>query len=274
MLLDALSRANSSSPQIASLLDAQPKTTSSRPAEKRAVGHYSVILTALSGLPAAARTLLSGLLEAANAGSASDAPAPAKALELPAEERLPSLVSRGSAYSDSDEAFGLAAHHAGLVLLHPFLSRFFEVVGIVASGERELPRRELPRAAALLAFLATGTEEALEHELTLVKSLLGLSPESPLPIADGLLRDTDRQEAEALLYAVIDHWSLLKSTSVEGLRSSFLQRRGLLRDAESGFRLQVESGPFDVLLSGLPWGIGIVKLPWMTRALFTEWVTP
>jgi hypothetical protein len=29
-----------------------------------------------------------------------------------------------------------------------------------------------------------------------------------------------------------------------------------------------------MLLAQLPWGIGTVKLPWMNKAIFTEWPTP
>ena len=36
--------------------------------------------------------------------------------------------------------------------------------------------------------------------------------------------------------------------------------------------LRVES--FDMLVGQLPWGIGIVKLPWMTKPIYTDWPTP
>jgi hypothetical protein len=55
---------------------------------------------------------------------------------------------------------------------------------------------------------------------------------------------------------------------------SFLQRRGLLRNIGSSWQLQVEPESFDLLLGKLPWGISIVRLPWMTRPIFTDWPTP
>jgi hypothetical protein len=79
---------------------------------------------------------------------------------------------------------------------------------------------------------------------------------------------------EALLSSVLEHWRVLKSTSARGLRGSFLQRPGLLREEAHGFRLQVEPAPFDMLLGQLPWGIATVQLPWMKRAIFTEWPAP
>lgn len=167
--------------------------------------------------------------------------------------------------------FGWRVHHAGLVLLHPFLSRFFESTAIKEAGNPMLAAGVLPRAAALLHLLAAGEEELFELELDFIKVLLGLPLDSPLPVSEGLLHASDREEVEALLSAVVGHWRALKSTSVRGLRSSFLQRPGLLREEEQGFRLQVETAPFDMLLGQLPWSVGTVKLPWMKKAIFTEW---
>jgi hypothetical protein len=164
--------------------------------------------------------------------------------------------------------------HAGLILLHPFLSRFFESTAVKEAGERELFSGELPRAAALLHGLATGEDEVFEMDIDFIKVLLGLGLEAQLPVSEGLLSATDREEVEALLSAVIGHWRALKSTSARGLRGSFLQRRGLLREDDQGYRLQVEPAPFDMLLGQLPWGISTVKLPWMKRAIFTDWPAP
>ena len=99
-------------------------------------------------------------------------------------------------------------------------------------------------------------------------------PDGASRIATGLLTEADREEADALLRAVIDHWRVLKSTSPKGLRTAFLARRGLLREEEHGWRLQVEPNAFDVLVAQLPWGLGIIKLPWVPKAIFTEWQTP
>ncbi|XXX81628.1 contractile injection system tape measure protein [Sorangium sp. So ce134] len=195
---------------------------------------------------------------AASAG----APAPLRSDPPPAPGRAP---------APEPEPFGLAASCAGLSLVHPFLARFFESAGVTRPDQAGLPESALPRAAALLYFLATGEEEAYEFELGFLKVLLGARPEAPLSVAAGLLTERDREEADGLLGAVIGHWRALKSTSVRGLRATFLTRRGLLREQGQGFRLRVEPAPFDVLLGQLPWGIGVVKLPWMKKPIFTEW---
>lgn len=171
-------------------------------------------------------------------------------------------------------ALGEPCASAGLVLVHPYLARFFRNVGVRREASGALAQRSLSRAAALLHLLATGEDEALEFELPVVKLLLGLTPRDPLVFASGLVTDADREEAEGLLRAVIEHWSALKKTSPRGLRATFLQRRGLLRERDEGWLLQLAPSGVDVLLAQLPWAVSVVRLPWMPRPLFVEWPTP
>jgi hypothetical protein len=96
----------------------------------------------------------------------------------------------------------------------------------------------------------------------------------PLSAAVPSPDEADKQEAQALLDAVREHWSALKGSGSESLRLSFLQRRGLLRRADAGWQLHLQSEPFDLLLSLLPWSLGLFKLPWMAEPLQVEWPTP
>jgi hypothetical protein len=207
---------------------------------------------------------------------APSAPPPSPAVQpprAPAAEPTPLLPPRApiAAPSAVVEPFGIPARHAGLILLHPFLARLFENARIKAPGRAPLDPPALPRAAALLHACAAGNDEPFEHDLAFIKILLGLASDDPLLVAGGLLSDADRQEIEDLLRAVIDHWTVLKRTSPQGLRATFLRRGGLVREEAQGFRLQVEPAGFDVLLPHLPWGIATVKLPWMAKPIFTEW---
>lgn len=161
--------------------------------------------------------------------------------------------------------------HTGLVILHSFIQPLFVNRGIIAPGAKEIAEPALPRAAALIHFMATGRTEIFEFELGFVKLLLGLTPETSLSVAEGLLDDADREEVEGLLDSAISYWSALKSTSRDGFRASFLQRKGLLRSESDGWRLQVERASFDMLLGHLPWGISIVKLPWMPKPIHVDW---
>jgi hypothetical protein len=42
-----------------------------------------------------------------------------------------------------------------------------------------------------------------------------------------------------------------------------------MRDGD--WLLQVEAKTVDILLNQLPWGISMIKLPWMQRMLWIEW---
>lgn len=173
--------------------------------------------------------------------------------------------------ASTDGEFPLFVNYAGLVLLHPFLSPFFEASGVKAANSKAIADAHIPRAAALLYFLATGQEELYEYELGFIKILLGLEPDTPILVGEGLIEESDRQEAEALLQSAINYWTVLKGTSVNGFRTSFLQRSGLLRNTENGRILQVEHQAFDLLLEHLPWSISVIKLSWMKYPLYTEW---
>jgi len=184
---------------------------------------------------------------------------------------VPSAMGRQSRPEVPVERFPLLVQQVGLILLHPYITRLFEHCGIKKAGSAGLEPIALGRAAALLHFMASGRGEPYEYELGLIKILLGLDPDRQLPVCSGLLTPDDREEAEALLSAVISHWSILKDTSIQGLRSTFIERQGLLRRDDNGWRLNVERKPYDILLDQIPWSIGVARLPWMPQAIFTEW---
>jgi len=162
---------------------------------------------------------------------------------------------------------GVFINSAGLVLLHPFLPRLFDALGIAADDRLVQPERAL----CLLHFLATGQRVAPEYELILPKLLCNVPLEAPV---DSRIELTAAEEAEALalLEAVVRNWDALGDTSPDGLRGTFLTRPGKLSRRDDGDDvLQVEARSFDILLDRLPWGIGMIKLPWMERILRVEW---
>lgn len=218
----------------------------------------------LPTLPAALPPQLRDLLAALNAPSALGPPPAA-----PAGPGAPMQVPQAA---DAP----LLAPLAGLVLLHPYLPRLLAGCGIVEERAREFPPAALPRACGLLHWLATGQDEAAEFDLPLVKLLLGAPPDRPLDLPPAAAGAPDRDEALALLATIPQHWRALRGTGVDGLRLSFLQRRGLLArsDGGGGWRLRVQGEPFDLLLASLPWSLGLVRLPWMTQVLQVEWEAP
>lgn len=174
-----------------------------------------------------------------------------------------------NAPSHPDAAEGIYIENAGLVLLHPFFPQFFSALKVVEGSTVTEPERAL----CLLHFLATGQPIAPEYQLVLPKILCNQPLTSPVdtPVQ---LTITEQVEAEALLNAVINHWNVLKSTSIDGLRGTFILRAGKLTLRDDGdWLLQVENQSFDILLNQLPWGFGAVKLPWMTSMLWVEWTS-
>ncbi|HEY5674905.1 MAG TPA: contractile injection system tape measure protein [Malonomonas sp.] len=163
----------------------------------------------------------------------------------------------------------VALDNAGLVLLWPYLPELFGKLDLLETGTDRQPRPK-PAAVLLLQQLVTGQPAAPEPQLALNKLLCGVSQQ--LPVARRLRRSKVWDaEIEALLTAVIRHWAVLKDTSVFGLRSSFLQRDGLLLETEQGWLLRVDRKVYDLLLDQLPWGLGMIKLSWMEKPLRVEW---
>lgn len=169
---------------------------------------------------------------------------------------------------------GLHIVHAGLIVVAPFLSMLFDRLNLVArpADPAKPTLRDPGTALALLHFLATGRDNPVDFELPLAKLLCGIPWEKAVPLPSQL-DPAIRQEAQQLLQSVVQHWAVLKDTSVEALRESFLQRPGKLsRTPRDEWLLQVEQRPFDMLLQQLPWSFQLTRLPWMPQVLHTEWV--
>lgn len=158
---------------------------------------------------------------------------------------------------------------AGLVLLHPFMSRLFEKTGYLKDGLfRSDEVRE--RAVCLLHYLSAGESEYPEPELLLPMHLC--SWPAGIPVNRFLtLSKYEKEECSRLLKSAIEHWQALKNTTPDGLRVNFLMRNGRLKKGEFGWTLHVEHKTHDVLLNKLPWGISLIKFKWMSEHLTIDW---
>ncbi|MBC6989574.1 contractile injection system tape measure protein [Hymenobacter sp. BT491] len=165
------------------------------------------------------------------------------------------------------ETEALYVEDAGLVLLHPFLPQFFATMGVAQARKLLQPARAL----FLLHYLATGAETAKEYELVLPKILCGLPVDMPVE-GNVELTEIEKAEANTLLEAVVRLWGALKNTSPDGLREAFLQRAGKLSRRNDDWLLQVEQRGHDLLLESLPWNIAVSQLPWMPSLLWTDWI--
>lgn len=168
----------------------------------------------------------------------------------------------------------IRVENAGIVMLWPFLSRYFELLGLLRAG-RFVDFDAQSRAVHLLHVLASNEIARHEAQLPLAKVMCGIVP--AVPLAPGADRPRDAREielSEGLLNGVKQNWDKLRGTSVEGLREAFLMRAGRMRRedvAESSWRLDVETKAYDVLLDTLPWNLSIVRLGWMTDLLTVHW---
>lgn len=164
----------------------------------------------------------------------------------------------------------IIVENAGLVLLHPFLNPLLETLEWVERGVFKSPEYA-GSAALLMQYMACGDEPVDEAMLPLNKILCGLTPEHFVDVTN-VPSATVKQEALAMLEAVVGHWKALKNTRVDGLRETFLRRTGNLQRNADGWTLQVEAKSLDILLNRLPWGISVVKLPWNRGLLNVSWI--
>ena len=169
-------------------------------------------------------------------------------------------------FSDSDEIY---IRNAGLILLWSFMNRFFVKIGLVQNNIF-INIMSAQRAALLLQYLVDNSTEIPEHILPLNKILCGIDLLEPID-TNLEITEPEKTECENLLSAVIQNWSILKNTSVEGLRKAFLQRNSILRVRDGSWLLQVERESYDILVDKIPWSIQVVKLPWMDNILYVEW---
>ncbi|WPV01755.1 contractile injection system tape measure protein [Mucilaginibacter sp. cycad4] len=172
-----------------------------------------------------------------------------------------------NSFNDTDKLY---IHHAGLILLWPFLSRFFSKLGLTTDNVFT-DRLDQYKACLLLQYLAMGPDsQPFEPFLPLNKLLCGMDLFEPVDIQMEIMQH-EFDEADHLLAAVIANAPMWKTLSVEGLRQAYLQREGILSTRDGNWLLQVKRETYDILVDRLPWSNQIVKLPWMDNLIFVEW---
>lgn len=164
----------------------------------------------------------------------------------------------------------LYADAAGLVLLHPFLPELFRMSDLWQT-EGWVSGQAQHTAVLLVTWLGYGHTDIPEYNLIIPKLLCGMPWEETLDISIPL-EDHHRQSGTELLEAVINHWSVLGKTSADGLREGFIMRRGKVEEKKDGWLITVEKKAQDVLMGKLPWGISMIRLPWMKdTGVYVDW---
>jgi hypothetical protein len=181
----------------------------------------------------------------------------------------PALQTKQENKQRKNEPDELYIDNAGLVILWPFLNHFFENLGLVQKGSF-LNDDSMQRAVALLQYLASEDPKPPEYLLPLNKLLCGMELEDVFYL-ETPLTETEMDECNTFLEAVIEQAPILNKMSIAGFRGSFLLRQGILSSRDGASLLRVERETYDVVLDRFPWGMDWVKLPWMTTSLRVEW---
>ena len=178
-----------------------------------------------------------------------------------------------SGYDSSEEEADIEEDiyigNAGLVLLSPYLPRYFEGLGLV-EGRAFKDRVAAERGVHLLQFMLDGSSGNPEFLLVLNKILCGIKTGAPI-IQSINISEQEMELSKSLLLGVIGNWPALKNSSIDALRESFLQRDAHLQLKDDTWKLLVESKPFDMLLDELPWNYKTIKLPWMANLISVDW---
>lgn len=182
------------------------------------------------------------------------------------EEAVAEIFTEKDSFSDAEELF---VGNAGLVILWPYLNRFFENLGLVEE-KAFVDVVAQHRAVGLLQFLCDGQSEPVEYRCGLNKILCGLKWDAVLDFGEAV-SETEAEVCEGFLQAVIANAPILGEMSVDGFRGTFLLRKGIIRSGPGSWQLQVERQAYDILLEKFPWNWAVVKLPWMRWAVGVEW---
>nr|WP_295929484.1 contractile injection system tape measure protein [uncultured Dyadobacter sp.] len=190
-------------------------------------------------------------------------------IEAPVTERRHREGGDESTSQDHQTLFYV--RNAGIVVLAPFFPQLFRALEWVENDQWK-NERALSLAVRLIGHICSGTEKDREYNWVLAKILCGVSPETVIDMEFPLPKEAIALSVQ-MMEAVIEQWKVLKSTTPDGLRELFIHREGKLSADEegTGWRLRVEKKSQDVLLERLPWGISVIRLPWMETMLLVEW---
>lgn len=159
---------------------------------------------------------------------------------------------------------------AGLVLIHPFIRRFFRNLELVDEKGRFVSRLARVHAVHLLRHLTGFEDEHLAHRLNLEKALCGLPFSYSIP-EEWEATPREKEEAEGMLSALLSYWPSLRKTSVGAFQRGFLQRAGTIGMEDGSLIVRVEGSALDILMEELPWEISIILLPWLEKPILVEW---
>ncbi|HTR00572.1 MAG TPA: contractile injection system tape measure protein [Candidatus Acidoferrum sp.] len=159
--------------------------------------------------------------------------------------------------------------NAGLVLCADYIKPYFERLGLVRDNAF-VGEEAQGRAVHYLQLLATGANDTEEHHLPLNRLLCGLSPQQAVPLGIEVEKH-ERELAASLIDAMIAYWSAIGASSIDGFRGNWLVREATLEEQDANWTLNMAKRAYDVLLRKAPFGFSVIRLPWMSKPLYTNW---
>jgi len=176
-------------------------------------------------------------------------------------------IKRIEKQKQQEKEIKITTEKAGIILIHPFIKELFKRMGVLTEN-KEI--KNTNKAAVILHYIATGNEEAMDIEMSLEKIILGI-PQAEILTKPQKLTEKEKQQCDELLVAVIQHWKIYKSKAITTLRAMFIQRYATIEKTETKIKIEVEKQAQDILLDKLPWGIEMIKLPWLKQIIYTKW---
>ena len=198
---------------------------------------------------------------------------PAEPPPPPQRRPEPSPKDRAEDELPSEPDHALYVGNAGLVLLNPYLPALFERLGVLSTEEGKVRIRGIEatsRAVHLLQYMVDERLDRPEAELALNKLICGLPTAQPIEPSI-VPRPEDLEVCDGLLKAMIANWSMIKNTSVAGLRETFLQREGRLIHDTDRWNLTVQRKTLDVLVDRVPWSFAVIYHRWMADPIHVTW---
>jgi hypothetical protein len=184
---------------------------------------------------------------------------------IPVTEKLPDEVPE----LHSSKPSGIFIDNAGISLIAVYLPSFFKKVNLLQEGKFK-NKESTERAALLINYITHKENTAYEFNLQLNKILCGIPVDKTIP-KEFDVAEAEINEIDLLLQSVINNWTAIRNTSVDGLRKAFLQREGILYDDEISYRLRIERKSHDIILETLPWSVSVIRYNWMKKPVYVEW---
>lgn len=176
---------------------------------------------------------------------------------------------RQATVKDDDPVF---IQNSGIVLLYPLMRIAFKMLGYLTPLRTFKDKHSVFRAIYFLQYVATKQYKNVpEYMLILNKLLCGVPLD--IPLETGIeLTDKEKEMSDELIRQLIMQWPMMKNSSVDGLRGSFMMREGSLVKKGNVWVLSVSPESFDLVLQSYPWGLAIIKFPWMEEySISAEW---